>query len=98
MIRSRKSKSMPTVLDQTSPQHARNMTVMTERLGLAMVPAAWPTGVSHLAQAIDACQRCDTAVVCTDWLRNAPTAIELPPAFCPDTETFTAAKRAKKRD
>jgi hypothetical protein len=89
---------MPTVLDQTSPQHARDMAVMTERLGLAMVPAAWPTGVSHLAQAIDACQRCDTAVVCTDWLRRAPKAIELPPAFCPNAETFAVAKKAKKRD
>ena len=35
-----------------------NMAAMTELLGLA---TAAPTGVPQLAQAIDACQRCDTA-------------------------------------
>lgn len=32
-----------------------DMVSLTGRLGLATVPAVWPTGVSQLAQAIDAC-------------------------------------------
>jgi hypothetical protein len=56
-------------------------------------PISDKTGVSQLAQAIDACQRCDTAVVCTDWLKRAPKAIEPPPVFCPNAFTFTLAKR-----
>jgi hypothetical protein len=75
-----------------------NMADMTERLGLAApVPAAWPTGVSQLAQAIEACQRCDTAVVCSDWLARAPTVVEQPPEFCPNAAEFRRAKAAKKR-
>lgn len=33
-------------------------------------PAAWPTGVSLLAQMVDACQRCDATDDCDD--RMAP--------------------------
>ncbi len=70
---------------------------MTERLGLSVaVPAAWPTGVSQLAQAIDACQRCDTAEVCIDWLARAPAIIETPPAFCPNAAELKRAKAAKE--
>ena len=77
------------------------MADMTERLGLsapsAAVPAAWPTGVSQLALAIEACQRCDTAVVCTDWLARAPRAVIAVPAFCPNAPEFKRAKQAKER-
>jgi hypothetical protein len=38
-----------------------NMAAVTELLGLSTVPAVWPTGASQLAQAIESCQRCDTA-------------------------------------
>jgi hypothetical protein len=44
------------------------MAAMAERLALATVPAAWPTGVSQLAQAVDACQRCEPGQVGMDWL------------------------------
>jgi hypothetical protein len=78
-----------------------NMADMTERLGLSSsaspVPAAWPTGVSQLAQAIEACQRCDTAEVCTDWLNRAPNVVEQPPEFCPNAPEFRRVKAAKKR-
>jgi hypothetical protein len=76
----------------TRMENGMNMAAMTERLGLSPAPAAWPTGVSQLAQAIDACQRCDTAVACTDWLKRAPKAIELSPVFCPNAFTFTACQ------
>lgn len=78
------------------------MVAMTDRLGLptvaAAIPATWPTGVSQLAQAIDACQRCDTEVMCTDWLKRAPNSIVVPPAFCPNESFFKRAKQAKERD
>jgi hypothetical protein len=78
-----------------SPDHVSNMAAMTVRIGVSTVPAAWPHGVSQLAQAIDACQRCDTATVCTDWLRRAPGAFDLPPAFCPNGTIFKAVKTRK---
>ena len=81
-----------------SPDHVSNMAAMTGRIGLSTVPAAWPRGVSHLAQAIEACQRCDTAVVCTDWLRRAPSAFDLPPEFFPNQATFKSAKSDQKPD
>ncbi len=50
------------------PDTAGAMAAMAERLALATVPAAWPTGVSQLAQAVDACQRCEPGQVGMDWL------------------------------
>jgi hypothetical protein len=44
------------------------MAAAARRLALATVPAAWPTGVSQLAQAVDACQRCQPGEARTDWL------------------------------
>ena len=68
------------------------------RLGLTApaVPAAWPTGVSQLAQAIEACQSCDTAVVRTDWLARAPSVFKTPPAFCTNADGLARAKDPKK--
>jgi hypothetical protein len=78
------------------PYPARNLAEMSERLQLdakqTPCPAKWPTGVSLLAQMVDACQRCDTVEVCNDWLARAPKKIEAPPAFCPNAD---ALKRSK---
>ena len=90
MDRSQKHQSV-----DSSPDHVPNMAAMTARVGISTVPAAWPHGVSQLAQAIEACQRCDTAVVCTDWLRRAPNSFDLPPAFCPNKTTFRSVKDSK---
>lgn len=73
------------------------MAAMTGRLGLDTVAAAWPTGISHLAQAVVACQRCEAGEVCTDWLARAPEQIEAPPAFCPNVPEFKRAKQIKAR-
>ena len=81
-----------------SPGHVSNMAAMTARIGLSTVPAAWPRGVSQFAQAIEACQRCDTAVVCTNWLSRAPDTFALPPAYCPNQATFRSVKTGKKPD
>ena len=84
-----------------APAHdaVRNLGEMTRRLGLDPAakasPASWPTGVSLLAQMVDACQRCETTEVCSDWLARAPKAIAVPPAFCPNAD---ALMQAKKRD
>ena len=90
MDRSQKYQSV-----DSSPDHVSNMAAMTARIGVSTVPAAWPHGVSQLAQAIEACQRCDTAVVCVDWLRRAPSSFDLPPAFCPNQATLKAVKIGK---
>jgi hypothetical protein len=92
-----------------APAHdaARNLGEMTKRLGLdpapvtsavaspAASPASWPTGVSLLAQMVDACQRCEATEVCNDWLARAPKAIAAVPPFCPNADALTQAKKAK---
>ncbi len=50
------------------PEATGDMAAMAGRLVLATVPAAWPTGVSQLAQAVDACQRYQPGEARTDWL------------------------------
>jgi hypothetical protein len=97
MNRSAKDKPMFAMAAKPSPDHVPNMAAMTKRLGLDTAPAAWPTGVSLLAQAIDACQRCEADAVCSDWLARAPKAIEIPPAFCPNAPEFKRVKKAKER-
>lgn len=82
------------------PYPAHHLAEMGVRLGLvtgpaprpAASPAAWPTGVSLLAQMVDACQRCDAEPVCSDWLARAPKAIAAPPAFCPNADALKKAK------
>jgi len=86
---------MPSVASQAEPDAVRNMAAMTGKLGLDTAPAAWPTGVSLLAQAVASCQRCEAGQVCTDWLVRAPKAIEVPPAFCPNAPEFKRAKKVK---
>ncbi|HVZ54648.1 MAG TPA: DUF6455 family protein [Pseudolabrys sp.] len=88
---------MPNIAPQAEPDAVRNMAAVTEKLGLSTAgkPAAWPTGVSLLAQAIASCQRCDAGEVCADWLVRAPKTIEVPPAFCPNAPEFKRAKKAK---
>jgi hypothetical protein len=73
------------------------MAALTSRLGLDTVVAAWPTGVSHLAQVVDACQRCEAGEVCTDWLARAPAEIDVAPAFCPYMPEFKRTKQAKEK-
>jgi hypothetical protein len=53
------------------PGTVRNLPALAEQHDLVTVPAAWPTGVSQLARAVDACQRRNTREVCTDWLARA---------------------------
>ncbi len=76
---------------------AGNIAVMSDRLGLPSVPAAWPTGVSQLALAVEACQRCEADAVCTDWLARAPDKIAAPPAFSPNAATLMRAKQPKEK-
>jgi hypothetical protein len=84
------------------PYPARNLDEMGKRLGVdpvqaarpAASPATWPTGVSLLAQMVDACQRCEVEAVCNDWLARAPDKIATPPEFCPNADVL---KKAAKR-
>jgi hypothetical protein len=50
------------------------------------VPAAWPAGVSQLAQTVNACQRRGTNDA--DWLARASNSIVPAPAFRPNGRAF----------
>jgi hypothetical protein len=50
--------------------------------GLATVKAAWPSGISPLAQAVDACQRRDARELSIDISLRASNSNALPSAFC----------------
>jgi hypothetical protein len=82
---------------KTSNSPAGNIAAMSDRLDLPSVPAAWPTGVSQLALAVEACRRCDADEVCTDWLARAPAKIATPPAFCPNAAVLARAKQPKEK-
>ncbi len=49
---------------------------------LATVVAAWPAGVSVLAQAVEACQRRDTREAGTDLPPRVASSFVPPHAFC----------------
>ena len=82
---------------------AGNLDEMIGRLGIETGPAkgprtrpaSWPTGVSLLAQMIDACQRCEAIEVCDDWLTRAPAVLMRPPAFCPNADALKQAQKTK---
>ena len=69
-----KPQELPSAL-QAQPDTVRGTAVIE----MATVVAAWPTGVSPLAQAVGACHRRDICDV--DWLARAPNSIIVPPAF-----------------
>jgi len=54
------------------PDTAGTVAGMGGPLALATVPAAWPAGVSQLAQHVDACQRSEPGQVALDGLTRAP--------------------------
>ena len=57
----------------------RKLAAVAGQRKLATVAAAWPNGVSPLAQAVDACQRRDPREA--EWLARTPNSIALPPLF-----------------
>ena len=75
---------------------AANFSTMAEKSG-ATVPAAWPSGLSHVSQAYGACRRCEVEQACADWLERAPNPIQLPPGFCPNGAEFARLNEAKVR-
>ena len=52
-----KLKYQPAAALEAQPDTVRGSTALIERHDQLPVPAAWPVGISQLAQAIDACQR-----------------------------------------
>jgi hypothetical protein len=60
--------SNPQPASRQRPDTAGAVVVMAAGFAPATVPAAWPTGVSQLAQAVDACQRYQPDQVHADWL------------------------------
>jgi hypothetical protein len=76
MDRFRKLQRLP-VASHTQPDTVRRQT---------SVPAAWPAGVSQLAQTVNACQR--RATNDADWLARASNSIMSAPAFRPNGRAF----------
>jgi hypothetical protein len=69
------------------PVAAQEAQPATDRRGatgqqLATVVAAWPAGVSVLAQAVEACQRRDTREAGTDLPPRGANSFVPPQAFC----------------
>ncbi len=83
-------------MPKPKPDLARNFSAMVQKMGTP-VAAAWPSGMSQLTQAYEACRRCDADAVCADWLERAPNSIQLPPEFCPNAAEFTRMNRTKSR-
>jgi hypothetical protein len=79
---------------KSKPDAGRKFSAMVGKLGVT-VPATWPVGASLLTQAYDACRRCDADEICTDWLKEAPDSIQLPPASCPNAAESIRAKKRK---
>ena len=70
---------MLTTAPAASPDVAGNMAA---KVGFD-TPAAWPVGVSLLAQAVDACQRCDAADPSGGQFVRASKAIRVSPDVRP---------------
>jgi hypothetical protein len=83
------SKKLSTAADApASTDSVGNIADMGKPLHLPAVAAAWPAGVSQLAQAVDACQRSDSAAVSTDWLAHALSVLRTPPTFSSNADEF----------
>jgi len=61
----------PSVPPPLGPDTVGVLPAIHGELGQTTVVAAWPAGVSQLAQAIDASQRCDNQVIRSDWIARA---------------------------
>jgi hypothetical protein len=57
---------LPAIPQEAPPATGRRVGAVTGQLKLVTVVAAWPAGVSVLAQAVEACQRRDTREAGTD--------------------------------
>ncbi|MFA6267877.1 MAG: DUF6455 family protein [Pseudolabrys sp.] len=79
-------------IEQAEPAETDMTTVHTIP---ATSVAAWPTGVSLLAQMIDACQRCDETQACEEWLARAPGEVERAPDFCPNADGLAMVRKIK---
>jgi hypothetical protein len=81
------------LLDSSAAPQQRPDTV-GNMMATVQVVAAWPAGISHLAQAVDACQRRDMANLRSDWLGRAIGVNPLPPTFWANAPESTPTKRS----
>jgi hypothetical protein len=73
---------LPAAAREMQPATDRQMAAATGQQKLATVVAAWPAGVSVLAQAVEACQRHDTHEAGTDLPPRVASSFVPPQAFC----------------
>ena len=87
-----KGKAMLSSLHQSKPD--ANPAKMPGGDGARPVAvAAWPSGIAHLGFAVSACERCDAAEECADWLARTPMPLGGVPPFCPGAGELRAAGR-----
>ena len=77
-----KNPSCLQVAREAQPDTDRPMAAVTGQLRLATVVAAWPAGVSVLAQAVEACQRRDAREAGPDLPLRRTDSFVPPNAFC----------------
>jgi hypothetical protein len=73
---------LPTVAQKVQPATDCRVAAASGQQKLATVVAAWPAGVSVLAQAVEACQRRDTREAGTDLPPRGANSFVPPQAFC----------------
>ena len=77
-----KKSQLPEIAEETQPVTGRGVAAVTAQLRLATVVAAWPAGVSVLAQAVEACQRRDAREAGPDLPLRRTDSFVPPHAFC----------------
>lgn len=92
-IMTNRDKPLPSSSKRAEP--AANLADMAKRAGVRTVAAAWPTGLARLGEMVTACERCDAADACRDWLARAPKGIDTVPAFCPNAAGLHAARKPR---
>jgi len=80
------------MLSPSKGPNLANLAEMADRVGIATVAAAWPTGLAHLGVMVRTCEGCDATAVCSDWLARAPARIDDAPPFCPNAGALHAAR------
>ena len=73
---------LPKVAEEMQPVTGHRLAAVTAQLRLATVVAAWPAGVSVLAQAVEACQRRDAREAGPDLPLRRANSFMPPHAFC----------------
>ena len=73
---------LPEGAEETQPVTGRRLAAVIGHRNLATVVAAWPAGVTVLAQAVEACQRREAREASVDLPLRRANSFMPPHAFC----------------